>query len=205
MPFLNANIPPIQCYVQSEFLSNGKETGKLEECYIVMAKAVEGHGIVWEAYIPKWGAMFDKLPLCAFQSKEKLDCAFSQRTLELWDAPSYWLNVYVKSFAAGCNIHMWDGKRYIKGIYLFTIDFASPDSNNLDVGFSENWEEHKSSNILQLENGQYAAQPNNRIRWEIASLVGKDFLKDVPYFSPPNYDWKNEQDKMFGEVDTYFY
>jgi hypothetical protein len=47
-------------------------------------------------------------------------------------------------------------------MYLFTLDHAHPDKSIINTGYSECPEDHKSFNILQLDNGQYAAQPNNR-------------------------------------------
>lgn len=45
---------------------------------------------------------------------------------------------------------------------MFTVDNASPDQNVLDTTYSEQPEDHKSFNFIELDNGQYAAQPNNR-------------------------------------------
>ena len=50
--------------------------------------------------------------------------------------------------------------------YLFTIDWAHPESNILDTEHSEIPAEHKCAHILALDNGNYAAQPNNRILWD---------------------------------------
>jgi hypothetical protein len=33
----------------------------------------------------------------------------------------------------------------------------------LDTGFSEDVEDHKSYNFIKCDNGQFAAQPNNRL------------------------------------------
>ena len=46
--------------------------------------------------------------------------------------------------------------------YLFTVDWAHPDSNILDADHSEIPHEHKCAHILALDDGNYAAQPNNR-------------------------------------------
>jgi hypothetical protein len=45
---------------------------------------------------------------------------------------------------------------------MFTVDNAHPDHNLIDTGYSEWPEDHKSFNFIELDNGQYAAQPNNR-------------------------------------------
>ena len=57
------------------------------------------------------------------------------------------------------------------GNYLFTIDNCHNDDNVLDTNFSEYDPEHKSFNIIELDNGQFAAQPNNRVIWKDMSLI----------------------------------
>ena len=47
----------------------------------------------------------------------------------------------------------------------FTIDNAHRDHSYIDTNFSEHDPEHKSFNVIRLDNGQFAAQPNNRVIW----------------------------------------
>ena len=60
-----------------------------------------------------------------------------------------------------CKFLMKD-KSWMTGQYMFTVDSASPDYNTLDVTYSEDAEDHKSFNFIKCDNGQFAAQPNNR-------------------------------------------
>ena len=53
-------------------------------------------------------------------------------------------------------------KKWHPGKYLFTVDFAHPESNILDTDHSEVPHEHKCAHIIALDDGNYAAQPNNR-------------------------------------------
>ena len=46
---------------------------------------------------------------------------------------------------------------------LFTVDWAHPETNILDTDHSEIPHEHKCAHIIALDDGNYAAQPNNRI------------------------------------------
>ena len=57
------------------------------------------------------------------------------------------------------------------GEYEFTIDTAHPDKSVIDTNFSELDPEHKSFNVIALDNGQFAAQPNNRVVWRDNSLI----------------------------------
>ena len=61
-------------------------------------------------------------------------------------------------------------KQWYYGNYLFTVDFCA-DGQDLDTGFTEQAEEHKSFNFIRLENGQFACQPNNRCLWYDQSLI----------------------------------
>ena len=51
-----------------------------------------------------------------------------------------------------------------KGTYICTIDNYHQDPDTIDYATSENPAEHKSHNLIELENGQYALYPNNRMR-----------------------------------------
>jgi hypothetical protein len=47
---------------------------------------------------------------------------------------------------------------------MFTLDWAHSDYNEVNVGFSEEPDQHKSGHVIALDNGNYAIQPNNRVR-----------------------------------------
>ena len=65
-------------------------------------------------------------------------------------------------------------KKWHPGKYLFTVDFAHPEANILDTDHSEIPHEHKCAHIIALDDGNYAAQPNNRCIWDIPSFTVKD-------------------------------
>jgi hypothetical protein len=99
-----------------------------------------------------------------------------------------------------------DKKEY-PGTYLFTVDWGHPDSNILDVDHSEIPQEHKCAHILELSNGNYAAQPNNRILWNIPSYTTKinkpDYKVQTTYWNVENIDWKTDDtDRMFYDIDV---
>jgi hypothetical protein len=58
-------------------------------------------------------------------------------------------------------------------IYLrLTLPTQKP--NILDTDHSEIPHEHKCAHIIALDDGNYAAQPNNRCIWDIPSFTVKD-------------------------------
>jgi hypothetical protein len=93
----------------------------------------------------------------------------------------------------------------MSGVYLFTVDSAHSDPNTPNVTESEVPSEHKGHNIGQLDNGQFFAQPNNRMIWhESSANPGK--LK-TPDFKVSTKYWHCEQNAkwVFGDSDEYFY
>jgi hypothetical protein len=167
MSFLVANLPPIHCYVRREFLYDFTEgQGQYEPCIWVSIKSLRSQAFRIEAYLPRYGALYDKLPLSAYVSRNTdLDPSqfLSLDTLQIWDCFSYDLAVLQKAFLRNLTARFYakDRTQY-QGSYLFTVDNASPDLNIIDTSYSEWPEDHKSFNFIQLDNGQYAAQPNNR-------------------------------------------
>ena len=95
--------------------------------------------------------------------------------LELWDCFSYYPAVTVFDFIAGqeCK-YLGKDKKFYTGEYLFTIDWAHPDPNILDVDHSEVPQEHKCGHFIALNNGNYAIQPNNRMLWHLGNFTTKD-------------------------------
>jgi hypothetical protein len=51
-----------------------------------------------------------------------------------------------------------------KGRYLFTLDWSEGDFNELDFGYASKPDQHKCGHVIQLDNGNFAIQPNNRMR-----------------------------------------
>ena len=94
----------------------------------------------------------------------------------------------------------------MKGTYLFTIDNYHAHRNEPDFYFAESPDEHKSHNIIELENGQIGAFPNNRCRMTDPSLSNHDlktpdFKVSTRYFNVEHVPkWGR-----LGEVDDYFW
>jgi len=167
MSFLVANLPPIHCYVRREFLYDFEKGQKeYEPCIWVSIKSLRSQAFRIEAYLPRYGSLYDKLPLHAFVSRNTNldpDNFLPLDTLQIWDCFSYDIAVIQKAFLRNLSCKFYAKNRQMyEGNYLFTVDNASPDLNIIDTSYSEWPEDHKSFNFIELVNGQYAAQPNNR-------------------------------------------
>jgi hypothetical protein len=210
MSFLVANVPPVHCYIRREFLYDfQKGHGEYESCIWVSIKSIRGQAFRIEAYLPNYGALYDKLPLHAFVSRtDHIDVPnlLSLDTLQIWDCFDYNIAVIQKAFLRNlsCKFYAKDKNMY-SGNYLFTVDNAHPDHNLIDTGYSEWPEDHKSFNFIELDNGQYAAQPNNRCLFFDAASNPKQMK--FPDFKVCTKKYVVEQNPKWrlGDTDTVMY
>jgi len=91
------------------------------------------------------------------------------------------------------------------GEYEFTIDNAHRDQAYLDTNFSEHDPEHKSFNVIRLDNGQFAAQPNNRVIWRDSSLTPEKLLTPDFKVCTQNYCVETEPKWSVGHTDEWQY
>lgn len=165
MSFLVLNLPPVHCYIRKEFLYDfEKGHGEFVPCIWVSLKTIRGQAFRIEAYLPDYGALYDKLPLNAFVSRaDALGEMIPLDHLQIWDCFSYNATIVQKSFLTNLSAKFLSKTNtWHHGNYMFTVDNASPDPNIIDTTYSEWPEDHKSFNFIELSSGQYAAQPNNR-------------------------------------------
>ena len=206
MAFLVANIPPLKVLVKKEYLYDfEKGHGELVEGLWVTVKSIQGRALYFETYLPEYAALYDKLPISAFVHKET-DLNLDLEELELWDAFSYHITVIEKTSLAGVRCkYLAPSKKWYYGEYLFTIDNCHADSNTLNNNYSEVPEEHKSFNILELDNGHYAAQPNNRVLFYDKSLTPAQTSKPDFKVSTKYYSVENKSKWTAGDDTDYFY
>ena len=94
-----------------------------------------------------------------------------------------------------------------KKVHMFVhLDNYHQDPDVVDYATSENPAEHKSSNLIELDNGQYALYPNNRIRIFDNSLTPEnpkmpDFKVSTEYYSVEN----GFERLGMGREDEYFW
>ena len=204
MSFLTHPLPPITVKVRKEYLYDlEKGHGEFVDGVWVSVKSVTGKALYFETLLPEYGALYDKLPISAFVWKEDhgdlpLD------TLQLWDCFDYYLTVIQKPLLTRVKFFGKDQQLH-HGSYLFTVDNCHADDSVLDTNFSEHDPEHKSFNIIKLDNGQFAAQPNNRCQWMDASLIPSDVK--IPDFKvcTQNYSVEGTDKWSVGHSDEWQY
>ena len=205
MAFLVGSIPPIHVLVKKEYLYDlEKGHGELTPGIWISVKSVLGKALYFETLLTEYGALYDKLPLSAFVWKEEVSEPLPLHIFQLWDCFDYDFTVIEKQMLGACKFYGKD-RKFHKGEYMFTIDNCHTDSNTVNVGFSEYDPEHKSFNILKLDNGQYAAQPNNRIIWTDASLIPEKTLPCDFKVCSQNYKVENTDKWTVGHTDDWAY
>jgi hypothetical protein len=212
MAYLNANIPPIYCKVREEYLYDMDSTRKGEkDCVIFGIASISGRAILFHIMLPN-GAVYYRLPISAFFQKRfsKIRSARICRltSLQLWNCFSYYPSVHCFDWLAGVEgKYKGKDKKFYPGQYLFTIDWAHPETNILDTEHSEIPQEHKCAHIMALANGNYAAQPNNRIIWHINSFTTDnswpDYKVQNTVWDCEGSDWITEDsDNMFYDIEN---
>tara|TARA_R110002020_G_scaffold266182_1_gene481042 strand:- start:272 stop:775 length:504 start_codon:yes stop_codon:yes gene_type:complete len=155
------------------------------------------------------GAIFYRLPISAFIQRG-FDIKKVPRTrldqLELWNCFSYYPAITNYDILDGQSGKYIDkNKKWNVGSYLFTVDWAHPESNIVDTDHSEIPHEHKCAHIMALDDGNYAAQPNNRLIWSIPSFTVRD---EIPVdWKVQTSEWNVEDTSKWKteDSDNYFY
>lgn len=208
MSFLVLNLPPIHCYIRKEFLYDfQKGHGEFVPCIWVSLKTMRGQAFRIESYLPQYGALYDKLPLHAYVSRtDDLGDFLPLDYLQIWDSFSHHATIIKKSFMGNLSAKFFaKDKKWYSGNYLFTVDNASPDPNIIDTTYSEVAEDHKSFNFIELDNGQYAAQPNNRTLFLDPASNPKELLFPDFKVCTKIYKVENNAKWSLGDTDTVMY
>jgi len=203
MSYIVASLPPIKCFVRREFLYNfTKGHGELEPAIWVSIKALRGQVFRIESLLPNYGALYDKLPIHAYVwTEDHGDLPID--TLQLWDCMGYRFTVVEKIGLRNLGVKfLGKDKEWHFGRYMFTVDFCA-DGMDVDTGFTEQAEEHKSFNFIQLDNGQFATQPNNRCLWYDQSLIPSE--TKFPDFQAAQKFWTVDGTRKWSAGDDWFY
>ena len=209
MAHLIANLPTIRCYVRKEFLYNfEKGHGEYEPCFWVSLKSIRGEAFRIESYLPHYAALYDKLPLHAYVWRTDIDIEklLPLDHLQIWDCLSYDITILDKKLLSGMSCKFFTkSKEWMEGEYMFTVDQSFPDPNIIDTTFSEDIEDHKSFNFVKCDNGQFAAQPNNRIRIHEPSFVTKKDLVIQRLINTNKWDVESYDKWMLEDSNAYNY
>ena len=209
MASLVCNLPATQVYVRKEYLRDHEDGhGEFVKGVWVSAKSLAGRAFYFETYLPEYGALFDKLPISAFVTEPKTpDPDLDLPNLQFWNCMDYGVVCIHKQFIGSMDYEVFTRNHGVmKGYYIATLDNYHDNSDEVDWSTSEQPSEHKSHNLIELENGQYGLYPNNRMRVYDNSLTPQepkmpDFKVSTEYYQVENgNDWGR-----LGDTDEYFW
>ena len=210
MSYLNANIPPIYCKIRREYLYDLREhKGETEDCVVFGLGSISGRALLFHCLLTN-GAIYWRLPISAFIQRGSGNTLYKGQMesqdledLQLWNSFSYYPSVTVFDFLKGQRCKYFSKNKTYYGEYLFTVDWAHPESNISDTEHSEIPDQHKCGHVLALDNGNYAVQPNNRILWSIPSFTTSSL---VPDYKVQTTIWNVENKGLVTEdTDKFFY
>lgn len=157
--YLNANIPVIECLMRAEYMRQRKDGhGKFIECVVFAVTSIPGSAPLFHAHMPD-GGLWWRAPISAFCRRDAAP-VMPLHDLCLWNSFSYDVAVTEFSYLRGLVMeYVTRDKVKHRGRYLFTLDWAAPDGQ----GFAEIPGQHKCGHVIELDNGNFAIQPNNRL------------------------------------------
>jgi hypothetical protein len=201
--WLNADIPPFFCLLRSEFLYDLRSHhGQFTPVWVFGIASVQGRAIGFHC-LTEGGAQVARVPIHALCWKRDAP-ARRLDDLELWDCFSYRVSVHAFDVLKGMRARAILKDRSIApGDYLFTVDwFGSPASEEPgDGGF-------KNAHVIRLDEGNFAALPNNRILWHEASFITKPLqLGAMPGYLTNTHVWRAEGPGKWRteDSDAFFY
>ena len=206
---LICNLPAEKVWVRKENLTDHKSGhGEFVEGVWVSAKSIPGRAFYFETYLPEYGAMYDKLPISAFLRAPKTPTPdMSLEHLQFWNCMDYGVMAINKGFISSMDAEIRTRDHgLIHGQYLFTLDNYHVNIDIVDNNVSEVPQEHKSHNCIQLENGQYALYPNNRMRLYDLSITPQE--PKTPDFKVSTIEYQVESGTNWGrlgDTDDYFW
>lgn len=195
----NVDVKPlIKVLVRKEFLHNFEEGhGEFEEGYIFGACAMKSRPLLFHVHL-KSGAKFIRLPINAFCTKKDAPLEVIG-DLELWDCLASEVSCHQYNYFKNYEVlvKLKSGTHW--GRYLLTFDF--PPSGGLE----ETPDQHKDFNLIELENGNLALQPNNTLLWVDEHFTGKP--TGVPSYKAMQKYWLVEREDFrdFSDDESYFY
>lgn len=200
------SLRPEKVWLRKEFLFDDKKHhGEFERALLISAKALYGRALEFEVLTDS-GVLRDKLPIGALCTKTTAPRR-KTKDLQLWNAFSKRMTVIQKPILSRVKVLNKQQKIEL-GSYWWTFDFCLQD-NEYDLGVAEQPDEHKCLHMIEMDDGNFMLQPNNRCIWLDPSFVTKPFNPGEGYKVTTSYidcergdEWvTSDDDKQYYSVE----
>ena len=195
------SIPPLKVWVKKEFLYDlEKGFNEFEYGILVSARAVVGSAMLFQVLMEN-GVLRDKLPIHALVlKKEAPNIPFHY--LQLWNCFSANFSAICIDYLSGLKVDVkLKNGQWETGEYLWTFQWGSDYTHNIDLTLAADPFEHKSSHFIKLDNGCFVLQPNNRLKWKEPSFVTKSF-PEKPDYKGNSQIWNCEAHEKWTTEDS---
>jgi hypothetical protein len=169
MTFCN-NIPATKCFLRKEFVSDSPDIPDFLNCILFGIHTVKNQAMTFVAMIEN-GACYTKLPLHAFCWKKDAPKR-NLSDLIVYDNFSYSNSVICYDYLKHMSCEFFNEEKEKFGAkYMFTIEPYGSDR-------AEDPKFYKPFHFLKMDEGNYAAQPTNRIIWD--DYIVSDKIRFIP-------------------------
>jgi len=198
---MNVNIPVIEAKVRLEYMNQNlpEFVGKFAECQIFGMASIPGQTPLFH-FLCDDGGVYWRMPIHAFCWRTDATTPLLE-DVALWDSFSYHASVFTIDMFKNKRVSYVDrSKHEQQGCYLFTIDWFG--DNGKSYGFSEAPGQHKCGHVLKLDNGNFAIQPNNRLKifdpnFTVEDVCYPRMLARTLYSSEQSGRWRTANDEKY--------
>ncbi len=196
----NINIPHFYCLLRKDHLYQGEShLGEYEKVTVFSAQSNSERALLFNVLLDN-GTMRSRIPIHKICSKSCEEQPLDY--LQLWDCFSKNVSVIPYDYLRGARAKViFKDKSHCWGNYMMTFDWY-------DNAFSDEPSQYKCLHMIELDNGNYALQPNNRIYWKHMSFTTKPF-PEIPDYKVDNktYRCEDKSDRWIisGDDDNYYY
>lgn len=196
----NLNIPHFYCLLRKEHLYQDKNfKGEYEKVTVFGAQSSPSRAMLFNVMLDN-GTIRSRVPINKLCSKP---CEIQQLDLlQLWDCFSIKSTVISYDYLNGARAKViFKDKTSCWGNYMMTFDWY-------DNPYSDEPSQYKCLHMIELDNGNYTLQPNNRIFWKEMSFTTKPFPENPDYkVDDKIYRCEDKSDRwiLSGDDDKYYY
>jgi hypothetical protein len=199
---MNINIEPFYAYIKREHLfAYQSNFGEYESVYVFAARSVANRAMLFHC-MTESGMQRANVPISALVHKRDAP-QIDLDHLQLWNCFGPEMTVCKFGYLAGsrCQVVLKD-RSWHWATYVMTFDWEN-NSYSLSPG------DYKNAHLLQLDNGCFALQPNNRIYWRDSNFITQplDTLGVIPNYKVDKDVFACERsDRWTSEhSDSYYY
>ncbi len=169
-------------FVRTEFLYDGRMGfGGFTPCVIFGVASQVNRALSFHVLLED-GSQFAHVPLHAICHKLGAPPMWL-KDLVLWDCFGEDIEVTEFLYLRELKATVFSPEGEYDGIYVCSFDWSGN-------GYSDCPEQHKTMHLIALENGCYALQPNNRLRWTDLSFT--EPFDEKPAYLTNTHIWRAE-------------